>query len=158
MKPISKWNYFMSLAFLSARRSKDPSTGCGAAIISPKGRVLGLGYNGFPNGCKDIFPWERDGDFMETKYAYVVHAEANAIYNSNGSLEGADIFCTLYPCHECAKAIVQSGIQRVVYWDDKYHDENFTRAARRLFAAAPSIMVTIDLQLEYSELEFEIFK
>ena len=139
----------MSLAHLTARRSKDPSTGCGAVIVSLENRVLGTGYNGFPNGCKHSFPWTRDGDFMNTKYAYVVHAELNAILNSNASLDGADIFCTLHPCHECAKAIVQSGIKRVLYWSDKYHDEDSYRAARRIFNAAT--IRTIGLKHEPQE-------
>lgn len=137
MRNISKQNYFMSLAMLSSRRSKDPSTQCGAAIVSvPQGRVVGLGYNGFPNGCKDAFPWDREGSFTNTKYAYVVHAEANAIMNATANLEGADIYCTLFPCNECAKLIVQAGIRQVIYWSDKYHDHDFSIAASLIFKAA----------------------
>lgn len=142
---VSKWDYYMSLAFLSAKRSKDPSTQCGASIISPKGRILGLGYNGMPNGCNDIFSWQSDGGFVESKYAYVVHAEQNAIFNSNGSLDGADMFTTLFPCNECAKAIHQSGIKRLIYWSDKYHDKDFSAAARRIFGAAG--ILTVDMKL-----------
>jgi dCMP deaminase len=143
----------MSMAHLAARRSKDPSTQCGAVTVSvPEGRILGIGYNGFPNGCKDAFPWEREGDFLNTKYPYVVHAEGNAIANSNASLVGADIYCTLFPCHECAKTIHQNGIKRVIYWDDKYHDENWMIAARRIFHAAK--IETINMKLQGSILEY----
>ena len=133
---ITKQEYYMSLAQLTAKRSKDPSTGCGAAIISSEGRVLGLGYNGMPNGCRDKFTWYRDGGFLFSKYAFVVHAEVNAIMNSTASLVGATLYCTLFPCNECAKVIIQSGITTVVYDSDKYHDENSTIAARMLFDAA----------------------
>ena len=130
----------MSLAFLSARRSKDPSTQCGASIISPRGRIIGLGYNGMPNGCKDSFSWARevyhDDKFCETKYAFVVHAEVNAIMNATESCEGSMMFTTLYPCNECAKTIVQAGIETVVYYSDKYHDMHFSKAARMIFKAA----------------------
>jgi dCMP deaminase len=139
---ISKWNYFMSLAMLSARRSKDPSTQTGAAIINPEGRIVGLGYNGFPNKCKNAFPWGREGNFLETKYAFVVHAEANAIMNATSNLEGAAMFCTLFPCNECAKLIVQAGIVNVIYWSDKYHDSDFTVAARYIFEAADVVTVS----------------
>jgi len=140
---ISKWEYFMSLAQLSAQRSKDPSTQCGAAIINPAGRCIGLGYNGFPNGCKEVFSWNRDGDFQFTKYAFVVHAEANAIMNATADTAGADIFCTLFPCNECAKLIVQAGIKRVLFDSDKYHDSDFSLAARRIFFAAGVEMIEI---------------
>lgn len=137
MSPISKEVYFMALAYLTARMSKDPSTQCGAVIANSMNRVVGVGYNGFPNRCKDKgLPWERTGPFLESKYAYVVHAEPNAIYNANSSVEGCVMYTTLFPCNECAKTIIQSGIYRVVYAEDKYHDEDFSVAARRLFKAA----------------------
>jgi dCMP deaminase len=136
MKNISKWNYFMSSAMLSARRSKDPSTKCGATIVSPEGRIIGQGYNGFPNGCKDAFSWHREGKFLDSKYAFVVHAELNAILNATAAMTGSDMFCTLHPCNECAKAIVQAGIKLVVYWSDKYHDTDSAHAARLIFEAA----------------------
>lgn len=136
MSPISKWNYFMSLAFLSARRSKDPSTQVGACIANPKGRIVGLGYNGFPNGCKDAFPWSREGEGLNTKYPFVVHAEVNAILNATGSVENSTIYCTLYPCNTCAQVIVQAGIKEMIYYSDKYHDADFTKAARWIFLKA----------------------
>ena len=155
MIPITKWNYFMSLAHLTARRSKDPSTQAGACIINLKNRVIGLGYNGFPNGCKDKFPWRREGDFLNTKYAYVVHAEVNAILNSTSTTEHADLFCTLFPCNECAKIIQQAGINRVIYWSDKYHDADFSIAARAIFEAAK--IETIDMK-KVGGLEYNIDK
>jgi dCMP deaminase len=119
-------DYFMGVAFLSAMRSKDPSTQVGACIVSPEKKILGIGYNGFPWGCSDEeLPWERKGSFLETKYAYVCHAELNAILNKNQSdIKGATLYVALFPCNECAKLIIQSGIKEVVYIGDKYHDQD----------------------------------
>lgn len=135
---VITWDdYFMSIAKLSAMRSKDPNTQVGACIVSPEHRILSIGYNGTPNGFDDInFPWGRDGDPLSTKYLYVVHAERNAILNYRGSrkdLEGSTIYVDLFPCNECAKEIIQSGIKRVVYLSDKYADTDSTIAAKRLF-------------------------
>lgn len=130
---ISKENYFMSLAFLSAKRSKDPNTQVGAVIVNPKNRIIGMGYNGFPNGCKDYFPWNREGDFLQTKYPYVVHAEVNAIMNATGNLENSTLYCTLHPCNECAKIIAQAGIKKVVYYYNTYKDLPATKAAAYIF-------------------------
>lgn len=128
---------FMLMAFLISRRSKDPSTQNGAVIVDKKNIIVGLGYNGFPRGCSDEeFPWAREGEFLDKKYAYVVHAEANAIYNSNKPVENCKIYCTLFPCNECAKAIIQHGIKEVVYASDKYRNAPEWEAARRLFEAA----------------------
>jgi dCMP deaminase len=154
MKYITKWNYFMSLAHLTSKRSKDPSTQTGACIVNTKKRIIGLGYNGFPNGCKDAFPWKRTGGFQQSKYAYVVHAEANAIFNSTADLNGSTIFCTLFPCNECAKTIVQAGISRVVYWSDKYHDSDFSLIARAIFHAAEIETVNMEKCVLYGDLEF----
>lgn len=129
--------YFMAIAKLSAMRSKDPSTQVGACIVSDNNRILSIGYNGAPNGYHDDnFPWAREGSSLETKYMYVVHAERNAILNYRGSrkdLEGATIYVDLFPCNECAKEIIQSGIKEVVYLSDKYHTTESTIASRRLF-------------------------
>ena len=115
--------YFMGIARLSAERSKDPSTQVGACIVSKDKKILSVGYNGAPNGYDDKhMPWDREGDFMNTKYAYVCHAELNAILNNKGSnLEGATIYVDLFPCNECAKAIIQCGIKEIVYKSDKYN-------------------------------------
>ncbi len=134
---ISWDEYFMGVAHLSALRSKDDSSQVGACIVNPKNHIVGIGYNGLPIGCDDDdFPWQRDGDFLNTKYAYVVHAEANAILNSSIDLDGSRIYVTLFPCNECAKLIIQSGIQEVIYLEDKYHDSDISKASRRLFASA----------------------
>ena len=128
---------FMRMAHVIAQRSKDPSTQAGAVIINQKNIVLGLGYNGFPRGIDDEkLSWEREGDFINTKYAYVVHAEENAVYNANASTDGGILFCTLFPCNECAKTIIQNGITEVVYEDDKYHNQDAWIAARRMFDEA----------------------
>lgn len=135
---VLNWDqYFMAMAHLAAFRSKDPNTQVGACIINPQKRVVGLGYNGFPRGCDDdIYPWERQGDFLQTKYPYVVHAELNAILNSIQNLSGCTIYVSLFPCHECAKAIIQSGISRVVYESDKYNGTEDNKASKRMFMDA----------------------
>lgn len=133
------WNdFFMNVALLCAQRSKDPDTQTGACIVNKKKRIVGTGYNGFPNKCSDEkFPWARTGAYIETKYAYVVHAEANAIMNSTSrDLTGCRIFTTLFPCNECAKLIIQAGINEVIYYNDKYHDRGFSIAARKMFSEA----------------------
>lgn len=134
---ISWDKYFMGVALLSAMRSKDPSTQVGACIVNKKMRIVGIGYNGFPYGVEDdTFPWENGDDFLNSKYPYVVHAEPNAILNSTVSLDGSTLYVTLFPCNECAKLIIQSGIKEVVYLKDKYHDELAFVASRRMFDSA----------------------
>lgn len=129
--------YFMGVAILSAQRSKDPSTKVGACIVNNNKRIVGIGYNGLPHGCSDdIFPWEREGEFLETKYPYVVHAEPNAILNATSNLQGSSLYVTLFPCNECAKLIIQSGIKEVVYSCDKYGEDNTTKASKKMFEAA----------------------
>lgn len=133
---ISWDEYFMGIAVLAAKRSKDPNTQVGACIVSEDNVILSTGYNGFPYGCSDdIFPWAREGE--ETKYPYVVHAELNAILNARGrSLAGARIYVALFPCNECAKAIIQSGIREVIYLSDKYGQTPGTLASKRMLRAA----------------------
>jgi dCMP deaminase len=130
--------YFMGLAMLSAMRSKDPSTQVGACIVNENKKIVGIGYNGFPIGCEDEeFPWEREGDWLDTKYPFVCHAELNAILNSaGGQINGSTIYVGLFPCNECAKAIIQSGIKHVVYISDKYEKTDSTRASKRMFEAS----------------------
>lgn len=129
--------YFMALAKLTAMRSKDPSTQVGACIVGDDNRILSVGYNGTPNGFNDDdFPWDREGEPLETKYLYVCHAERNAILNFRGSrreLENARIYVALFPCNECAKEIIQSGIKEVVYISDKYAETDEVKAAKRMF-------------------------
>ena len=128
---------FMRMAHVIADRSKDPSTQAGAAIVDQDNVVVGLGYNGFPRGIKDgVLPWEREGTFLESKYAYVCHAEENSIYNANKSTAGCKLYCTLFPCNECAKTIIQNGIAEVIFESDKYHDVDAFVAGRRLLDAA----------------------
>ena len=136
-KHISWDEYFMGVSILSALRSKDPNTKVGACIVNKNKRIVGIGYNGFPVGCSDLeFPWDREGSFLHTKYPFVVHAEANAILNSTTSLEGATIYVSLFPCHECSKLIIQSGIREIVYVSDKYQDTDASKASRRMLEAA----------------------
>lgn len=146
----------MGVALLAAQRSKDPSTQVGACIVSQDNIIISTGYNGLPNGCSDDeFPWAREGE--QTKYPFVVHAELNAILNSNGrDLRGSRIFVDLFPCNECAKAIIQSGIREVVYLSDKYADTPATQASKRMLRAAgvrlrrlsPSVK---NITLQYAE-------
>lgn len=129
--------YFMGVAILSAKRSKDPGTQVGACIVTPDKRIVGVGYNGLPAGCSDDeFPWEREGDFLNSKYAYVCHAELNAILNSTKSLKGCTIYVDLFPCNECAKSIIQSGISEIVYLSDKYDNTDSNIASKKLLNSA----------------------
>ena len=128
---------FMRMAHVIAQRSKDPSSQVGAVIADQNNVVLGLGYNGFPRGIdSNEFPWEREGGYADTKYAYICHAEENAIYNASGKVTGSKIYSTLFPCNECAKAIIQNGVTEVIYENDKYHDTETCVASRRLLDAA----------------------
>ncbi|MDD3129148.1 MAG: dCMP deaminase family protein [Candidatus Izemoplasmatales bacterium] len=133
-----EWDeYFMGVAYLSAMRSKDDSSQVGACIVNQKNRIVGIGYNGFPIGCSDDeLPWEKGNDFLNSKYAYVVHAEPNAILNSSVDLEGSRLYVTLYPCNECAKLIIQSGIKEVIYLTHKYPEDPVFIASKRLFEMA----------------------
>ncbi|MBR4515486.1 MAG: dCMP deaminase family protein [Lachnospiraceae bacterium] len=136
---ISWDQYFMGIAIMSAERSKDPNTQVGACIVSPDNRILSVGYNGMPAGCDDAeMPWNRDGDGLDSKYIFVCHAELNSIlnYRGGGTLKGARIYATLFPCNECAKAIIQSGITEVIYDSDKYSDSDSTVAAKKMFSMA----------------------
>ena len=135
---ISWDEYFMGVAMLSGMRSKDPNTQVGACIVSQDNKILSMGYNGFPIGCSDDeFPWAREGDELENKYFYTTHSELNAMLNyRGGSLEDAKMYVTLFPCNECAKAIIQSGIKTLVYADDKYENTARVIASKRMLNAA----------------------
>ena len=135
---ISWDEYFMGIAILSGERSKDPNTQVGACIVGSDNRILSVGYNGFPNGCSDeLFPWAREGSDLETKYPFVAHSELNAILNyRGGSLEGSKLYVSLFPCNECAKAIIQAGIKTVIYDSDKYEGTPMNIASKRMFDAA----------------------
>ena len=130
--------YFMGIAILSAQRSKDPSTQVGCCIVGKDNKILSVGYNGMPVGCADSdMPWAREGKPMDTKYLFVCHAELNAILNySGGNIQGSTVYTTLFPCNECAKALIQSGVKRVVYLSDKYADSDSTQASKLMFKMA----------------------
>lgn len=131
-------DYFMSVALLSGKRSKDPNTQVGACIVNKNNVIESIGYNGLPKGCSDDeFPWEKEGEMLNTKYPFVVHAELNVILNAKGKdLSGCKIYVALFPCNECAKAIIQSGISEVVYLSDKYANTDSVKASKMMFKCA----------------------
>ena len=152
-KDVLSWDqYFMGMAHLSAMRSKDPNTRVGACIVNPQNKIVGVGYNGLPWGCGDTeFPWNsREGDMYDTKYPYVVHAELNAILNSIQDLHGCTLYVSLFPCNECAKAIIQAGITCVVYESDKYDGTEGNIASKRMFhdAGVKLIQLPYDIEVE----------
>ncbi|CAI5743377.1 unnamed protein product [Hyaloperonospora brassicae] len=154
-------DYFMSVAFLSAMRSKDPSTQVGACIVNPERKIVGIGYNGFPNGCgDDELPWARESETnlpLDTKYPYVCHAEMNAILNKNSTdVKGCTMYVALFPCNECAKLIIQSGIARVVYCSDKYKQDWKFVASRRLLDMAGVQYVQHQLQQSRVVIDFSL--
>ena len=154
---ISWDEYFMGVALLAAERSKDPSTQVGACIVDENNRILSTGYNGFPRGCSDdIFPWNRNEADGETKYPFVVHAELNAILNTRGkSLVGSRVYVGLFPCHECAKAIIQSGIKEVVYLSDKYKNTPSDANSRRMLSAAGVKLTKLKTERKSIVLKFD---
>ena len=149
-KSVLSWDdYFMGIAHLSAMRSKDPSTQVGACIVTPAKRVVGIGYNGFPSGIDDDhFPWIEHEQYDESKYAYVVHAELNAILNATQKLDGCTMYVSLFPCNECAKAIIQSGIKELVYEDDKYAHTEAVKASKKMLQAAHVTLRQLDHQVQ----------
>lgn len=158
-KDYISWDeYFMGTALLASKRSKDPNTQVGACIVNDKKRIMSIGYNGFPMGCDDdSFPWEREADnSFDTKYPYVCHAELNAILNNRGAnLEGCTIYVGLFPCCECAKAIIQSGIKKVIYLSDKYKDSDSTRASKRMLTAAGVELEQIEIRHKQITIDFD---
>ncbi|MBQ3291589.1 MAG: dCMP deaminase family protein [Mogibacterium sp.] len=153
---ISWDEYFMGVALLAAKRSKDPSTQVGACIVDSNNVILTTGYNGFPIGCSDDeFPWDREGEV--TKYPFVVHAELNAILNASGkSLRGSRLYVALFPCNECAKAIIQAGVSEVVYLSDKYADTPATKASKMMLKAAGVSLRQFKPQIQELTLDFRI--
>ena len=151
---ISWDEYFMGIAMLAAKRSKDPSTQVGACIVSKDNIIISTGYNGMPKGCSDDeVPWGREG--ADTKYPYVVHAELNAILNANGrDLRGSRVYVALFPCNECAKAIIQSGVKEVVYLSDKYKDSMENIASKRMLTAAGVKFTRLDSELKDLTISF----
>ena len=148
--------YFMGIALLTAMRSKDPNSQVGACIVSPENKILSLGYNGMPMGCNDDeMPWEREGAPLQTKYMYVCHAELNAILNSaHNNLKGARVYVTLFPCNECAKAIIQSGVKEVYYLSDKYADTLATMASKRMMDSAGVRYIQMRTEIKSITLDF----
>ncbi len=164
---ISWDDYFMGIALLAAKRSKDPNTQVGACIVSGNtsdhfchNTILSVGYNGLPLGCSDDeFPWDRDGSFLDTKYPFVVHAELNAILNAHGkSLVGAKIYVALFPCNECCKAIIQSGIREVIYLSDKYAESDAVKASKKMFTAAGVKLTQLKTATTHINLSFLVDK
>lgn len=162
---ISWDDYFMGIALLASKRSKDPSTQVGACIVSGDqvdhtraNTILSVGYNGLPIGCEDTeFPWGREGEFLDTKYPFVVHAELNAILNAQGkSLVGSKLYVALFPCNECCKAIIQSGIREVIYLSDKYAESDAVKASKRMFEAAGVKLTRLTTDTSQIELNFEV--
>lgn len=158
-KEYISWDeYFMGVALLAAMRSKDPNTQVGACIVDSENRILSTGYNGFPSGCSDDeYPWERDGEFCETKYPFVVHAELNAILNARGkNLTGSKIYVALFPCNECAKAIIQSGIKEIIYLSDKYANTDGTMASKRMLKSAGIKFTQLTTNNKKLNINFEV--
>ena len=155
---ISWDEYFMGVALLAAKRSKDPNTQVGACIVDENNVIISTGYNGFPVGCSDDeFPWNREGEI--TKYPFVVHAELNAILNANGkSMRGSKIYVALFPCNECAKAIIQAGIKEVVYLSDKYADTDGTKASKMMLNASGVKLTRLEADIDSLSLNFRVEK
>ena len=154
-KDYISWDeYFMSVALLAAMRSKDPNTQVGACIVGEDKRIISTGYNGFPRGCSDDeFPWDREGE--DTKYPFVVHAELNAILNAGGrNLSGSKLYVALFPCNECAKAIIQAGIKTVVYLSDKYDGTPSVLASKRMLRAAGVKLEKFEPETDKLEIKF----
>ena len=147
----------MGVALLSARRSKDPSTQVGACIVNEQNKIVGAGYNGLPIGCSDDdFPWYKEGDFLQTKYPYICHAELNAILNNIGmDLKGCRIYTALFPCNECSKAIIQSGIREVIYLSDKYEGNDIFKASRIMLDTAGVTCRKVEAHIEEIVLSFD---
>jgi dCMP deaminase len=154
---ISWDEYFMGVALLSGWRSKDPNTQVGACIVNGQNKIVGAGYNGLPAGCNDEdFPWEKTGDFLQTKYPYVCHAELNAILNNIGmDLTGCRIYTALFPCNECSKAIIQAGIKEVIFLSDKYNGSDVSVASKRMLDTAGVVYRKVVVQRRRIELSFD---
>lgn len=155
---ISWDEYFMGVALLASKRSKDPNTQVGACIVDENNVIISTGYNGFPIGCSDDeFPWEREGE--NTKYPYVVHAELNAILNASGKvLRGSRVYVALFPCNECAKAIIQAGIKEVIYLSDKYADTPLTQASKLMLKTAGVKLTQLHPDTETITLDYRVEK
>lgn len=156
MKNITWDEYFMGIALLSSYRSKDPNTKVGACIVDQNNIIVGVGYNGFPKGCNDNdLPWAREGEFLNTKYPFVCHAELNAILNSNNrNLNDCKVYVDLFPCNECAKSIIQSGIREIIYLSDKYNMAESTIASKKMFDLSGVIYRKLEVTIDFIKLDF----
>lgn len=154
---ISWDDFFMGVALLAGKRSKDPGTQVGACIVNEDNRIVSVGYNGMPMGCSDdLFPWEREGEYLETKYPYVCHAELNAILNAaSPNMKNCKIYVALFPCNECTKALIQSGIRQVYYLSDKYAETDQIIAAKRMMDAAGVKYIQLEPEQESIVLSFD---
>lgn len=148
----------MGVALLSAQRSKDPNTQVGACVVNPDNKIVSVGYNGMPLGVSDDeFPWAREGELLDTKYPYVCHAELNAILNNPGiSLKNCSIYVPLFPCNECCKAIIQSGIRKVFYLSDKYAATDGVIASKRMMDAAGVVYSQLNTDIEELTISFRV--
>ncbi len=137
---VISWDeYFMGVAILSSMRSKDPKCQVGACIVNGQKKIVSLGYNGMPYSKQDndqTYPWTKNADPIKHKHTYVVHAELNAILNAHADIRGCTLYATLFPCHECCKAIVQSGITELVYITQKDDADNLVKASELMLANA----------------------
>lgn len=146
---ILNWDEtFMNMSLLISMRSKDPNTRVGSVIVKDN-KVLGMGYNGMPFSIGEnndtIYPWDKESDdIYSNKHGYVVHSEVNAILNSTCSVKGATIYVSLFPCNECAKIIVQSGIKKVVYLDEWDKTKPTVKASRRILENAGVELVKLE--------------
>ena len=154
---ISWDEYFMGIAILASKRSKDPNTQVGACIVSPDNIIISTGYNGMPKGCSDDeFPWARTGEEIDTKYPFVVHAELNAILNANGrDLRGSRLYVALFPCNECAKAIIQCGIKEVIYMSDKYSGTMGNLASKKMLQVAGVNYIKMESKFDTLTLDYK---
>ena len=151
--------YLMGVALLAGNRSKDPSSQVGCCIATEDNIIVSVGYNGFPRGCSDDeLPWDREGEWANTKYPYVVHAEMNAILNSFRNLKGCKLYVTLFPCNECCKAIIQSGIKTVYYLSDKYATSKETLASKRMFKLAGVETIQFKTNLDTLTINYNVEK
>lgn len=158
MARVLNWDeYFMGVAMLSAQRSKDPMTRVGCCIVQDR-KIVAVGYNGMPYGCDDTeYPWGREGTPLESKYLYVVHAELNAILNATSSLIGATLYTSLFPCNECCKAIIQSGIKKIVYISDKHHQTDSVVASKRMLDSAGVSYVQFQSEDKHISISLDVF-
>eukprot|EP01147_Barroeca_monosierra_P005596 gene5596-8942_t len=156
---LSKDAWYMAMAVLASKRSKDPRTQVGCVIVDGKGVIVSVGYNGFPTGCPDTeLPWAKEAEsVLDTKFPYVCHAEMNAILNTNDqSVEGCTAYSTLFPCNECAKMIIQAGIRKVVYLCNKSSGKPSAIASQKMFDMAGVEYTKFDYSKSQSRISIDL--